>query len=149
MENATLEFGAVDPKTGDVPQWTTRPRTGQGRGSHEFPERRVCPSPPRPTRSAFKVRVTRRSSRVHFGERRRSVIDYYVMLVPGNPPGRWRPCFVPTGNRWPAPAYSTATLNQGLSLNDGVVSERAGDRGIITGADGTFPIPQDDGPFMF
>jgi beta-lactamase regulating signal transducer with metallopeptidase domain/uncharacterized GH25 family protein len=147
VERARVEFGAVDPKTGDVARWSSVPRnqTGILRGilNVNFPAEA----------DAYKIRLTAGGyapfiSRA-FRRDEKVVVDYDINLVPGRPSGPLATVLRPDGKPLAgARVYSTQRNEEGLNVVDGVVTSERGGRELLTGPDGTFPIPPYDDPFL-
>ena len=105
VENATVEYSAVDPVTGEPSSWTRMPELGSSTGVSmgnldiNFPV----------TADAYKFRVRSPGfqpfvSRT-FKREEKVVTGYDISLVPGTAKPREpsRPCFAPTANRSSAP----------------------------------------------
>jgi hypothetical protein len=150
VENAILDFGAVDPKTGEVPQWSSPPQLGFATGvmlgglnvnlpvlADAYKIRIQSPG-----YQTFVSRTFRREEKVVFG--------YEIMLVPGNPTGPAATVVRPDGKPLAgARVFSAHLKGGGLSLNDGVVDSRStGGRDQLTGPDGTFALPRFNEPWV-
>jgi beta-lactamase regulating signal transducer with metallopeptidase domain/protocatechuate 3,4-dioxygenase beta subunit/peroxiredoxin len=147
VESATVEFGAIDPKTGDVSSWSGLPRdqvgVHQGDLNADFPVEA----------ESYKLRVTADGylpfiSRV-FRRDETVVSNYDIKLVPGKTSGPTATVLRPDGKPLAGARVYSTQLNEGLNVGDGVVrSPRSSGREILTGPDGTFPIPTYNKPFL-
>ncbi len=149
VERARIEFGAVDPKTGEVPIWTGMPEIGAGVQVYEgylnvnFPVEA----------DSYRIRLTADGfapfiSRA-FGREEKVILDYSIKLVPGKAAGPVATALRPDGKPLAGARVYSTQLNEGLNVSDGAVNaRRGGGRELLTGADGTFPIPQHGGPFL-
>ena len=149
IEQATLEFGAVDTETGEVLKWVSPPRAGFRTGISLGELRIDLPI----KAESYKIRVQCPGYQTFvsraFRREEKAVIGYEVMLVPGKPKGPVATVLRPDGKPLAGARVYCATRGKNLILHDGVVvPERVRDRGIFTSAAGTFPIPQHEERFM-
>ncbi|MHB1560353.1 MAG: carboxypeptidase regulatory-like domain-containing protein [Isosphaeraceae bacterium] len=149
IDEAAVAVGAVDPKTGEVSAWTNGPELGveigvyQGRLDFNFPV----------TADAYRIRITADGfepfvSRV-FRREEKVVGDYDIKLVPGRARGPLATVVRPDGRPLAGARVHSARLNEIMNIADGVVtSQRGSGRELLTGADGTFSIPDHAEPFV-
>ena len=147
VEHARVEFGAIDARTGDVSSWSGPPRDAasvyRGYLSINFPVEA----------DAYKIRLTANGyapfvSRA-FRRDEKVVVDYDINLVQGRPSGALATVLRPDGKPLAGARVYSTQLNEGLNVQDGVVTSRGvGGRELLTAADGTFPIPAYDKPFL-
>lgn len=149
IDAAAVSVGAVDPKTGKVTAWTNGPDLGveigvyQGRLDFNFPV----------TADAYRIRLTADGfepfvSRV-FRREEKVVVDYDIKLVPGRAKGPLATVMRPDGRPLARARVYSTRLNQIMNINNGVVTSQNGSgREVLTGDDGTFPIPDRAEPFV-
>ena len=149
VDRATVEFGAIDPKTGDVSTWIGKPEVGFGIGVYQgnldvnFPVEA----------DSYKIRLTADGyapfiSRA-FRREEKVVLDFSIKLVPGKAAGPVATVLRPDGKPLAGARVYSTQLNEGLNVSDGVVNGRRGSgRELLTGPDGTFPTPQHGGQFL-
>ncbi len=143
VENATLQFGAVDPSTGEVSLWQNPPELGSSTGISMGYIRVNLPVAGEgykirvesPGYQTFVSRIFRRDEKV--------VSDYDVTLVPGMPAGRMATAVRADGKPLAGARVYTARRRSQLSLTDGRTdSQESGARDLVTTPDGTFALPQ-------
>lgn len=146
IEQARIEYGAIDPKTGEVAKWTGMPSVGsgvqvfQGDLDANFPVEA----------DAYRIRLTADGyapfvSRA-FRRDETVVNDYDIKLVPGRPSGALATVLRPDGKPLAGARVYSTQLNENLSVSDGVVNSRHGGRDLLTAPDGTFPLPTGPDP---
>jgi beta-lactamase regulating signal transducer with metallopeptidase domain len=152
VENATVDYGEVDPATGQASRWTGMPELGmstgifRGRLDINFPV----------TADAYQFRVQSPGflpfvSRT-FKREEKQVMDYDVALVPGTakPTAGLATAFgingIPLAG---ARVYEIQHLGN-ITIEDGVGNVWQGRkcREYRTGLDGSFSIPQSDEPWF-
>jgi beta-lactamase regulating signal transducer with metallopeptidase domain/protocatechuate 3,4-dioxygenase beta subunit/peroxiredoxin len=148
VENATLDYGAVDPKTGEVAQWTGPPRLGFSTGVAMGQLNLTLPV----TADGYKIRIQSPGyqtfiSRV-FRRDEKAVTNYEIMLTPGTAKGPMATVRRPDGKPLAGARVHSGQPGEGLSVDNGVVDGHEGGRDLLTGPDGSFPIPQLDRPFV-
>ncbi len=150
VENATLEFGAVDPKTSDVSQWNSPPQLGPATGVLMGGLNVNLPV----TADAYKIRIQSPGYQTFvsrtFRREEKVVLGYEIMLVRGNPTGPVATVLRPDGQPLAgARVFSAHLRGENLSLNDGMANGRdTGGRDQLTGPDGTFALPQFNEPWV-
>ncbi len=152
VENATVEYSAVDPVTGEPSSWTGMPELGSSTGVFlgnldiNFPV----------TADAYKLRVRSPGflpfvSRT-FKRAEKVVTGYDISLVPGSakPAGAVATVLRPNGK--PLVGATLLEIQYGGSVNiqDGVANVAQGRlcREDRTGPDGAFSIPQHNKPWL-
>ncbi len=141
VERAEVEFGAVDPATGDVPSWRSSDRIGWATFSQGYLNLKI------PVYAdAFKFRIIADGyqpfvSRT-FRRDEQVVTNYDVTLVPGSPGGPFATAIRPDGRPLVGARVYRARRNEHMNLNDGQVSGQASGRQGLTDAEGKFPIPE-------
>lgn len=148
VTRATVEYGAVDPKTGDVETWTGLPR-GK-RAIHDVYLRLDFPV----SADAYKVRITAEGyapfvSRA-FRRDERVVLNYDVTLAPAKlGDGPVATAFLPDGKPLAGARVYRGEINKQFGITDGKVSSSSErEREVRTGPTGAFPIPADDSRWM-
>ncbi len=144
---AAVAAGAIDPKTGEVTGWPGGPELGFGVGVFQGELHFNFPV----AADAYRIRVTADGyetfiSRV-FRRDEKVVVDYDIKLVPGRAKGPLATVVRPGRRPLAGARVYTSIRGSGLSITDGVVGPRGG-RGLLTGDDGTFPIPDHPDPFV-
>ncbi len=152
VDNATVEYSAIDPKSGAPLKWTNLPETGAGTGVYmgrldaNFPI----------TAEAYKLRLLSPGyqpflSRA-FRREEKVVLDYDIALVPGvgKPEGAVATVLRPDGKPLGGARVYIIQEYGSISLQDGVGNVRQGSksREDRTGPDGTFAIPPYDQPWF-
>ena len=148
VESATLEFGAVDPRTGEVLRWQSPPELGFDTGivmgeinvnlpvSAEGYKIRI----ESPGYQTFVSRVFRRDEKV--------VFKYDVTMIPGTAAGRMATVVGPNGKPLAAARVFTSRRRSNLSVADGrAVRQESDGRELVTAPDGTFALPQFNEPW--
>jgi AhpC/TSA family len=151
VENAALDFGAIDPQTGNVPRWTSPPRLGLSTGVLLGSLDVNLPV----TAEAYKIRIQSPGYQTFISRtirrEEKAVVDYDVALVPGTTKPAGAVATVLRSDGKPlagARVYSTPRA-EGFNVDDGVVRGRGGHgREDRTGPDGTFALPQIDRPWF-
>ena len=149
VERARIEFGAVDPKTGEISKWNDFPESGhlvqvnQGDLNVSVPVEA----------ESYKIRLIADGyapfiSRA-FRRDEKIVSDYDIKLAPGRPSGPVATVLRPDGKPLVGARVYSTRIREGLSIQDGVVNSRsAGGRELLTDANGTFPIPAYEQAFV-
>ncbi len=142
VDPAVFEYGAIDPKTGEVALWEKPPALGwtilhDGVLNANFPVSDQS--------DKYRFRITAEGyvpfvSRV-FDRSEKVVRDYHVKLVPGSPDGPRAVAIRPDGR----PLAGAVVLRIWADDGRGEREPRPDVRAISTGADGTFTIPQGAG----
>ncbi len=136
IKQAEVEYGAVDPQTGDVSTWIPKPQYGlvwfnSGWLSARFPV----------TADAYKIRITSEGYEpfVSRGFRRdETVVAHYdVALTPGQGPGPLATVVRPDGQ----PLAGARIFRVERQLNIGMETGADQPGQGVTGGDGTFTIP--------
>lgn len=146
VEKAEVEFGAIDPGTGDVSVWSrvgaSELTVDDGYLNTNFPVEA----------ESYKIRLTADGYEPFvsrpFRRGEKVVLDYDIKLVPGRASGPLATVLRPDGKPFVGARVLSAKLDENLNVNDGVASSRGGGRELVTGPDGTFPIPRYAGPFL-
>jgi len=139
VARAEIEFGAVDPKTGEVTTWQPAPSIGRTMISEGWLYADILLGA-----DAYKLRITGEGyepfvSRA-FRREEKAVLNYDVTLVPGRPAGPLATALRPDG-RPLGGARIVRSSRSRISLHDGQVNGEPGGRQAVTAADGTFAIP--------
>jgi beta-lactamase regulating signal transducer with metallopeptidase domain/protocatechuate 3,4-dioxygenase beta subunit len=142
VETAEIEYGAVDPASGEVSRWEKPPTIGWSRFTQGYLNARFAVQA-----DAYKIRITADGyqpfvSRA-FRRDERVVLNYDVTLVPGTPAGPLATAIRPDGRPLAGARIYRGRINENLSINDGQVTGRNLGRQAVTDADGRFAIPQD------
>lgn len=147
VERARVEFGVVDPATGEVSKWLPTPANSlmvyQGSLQAEVAAEA----------DAYKIRITAEGyepfdSRT-FRRDERVVRGYDVELVPGRAAGPLAMTVRPDGRPLAGARIVQARPNGDISLHDGRTGDEGNERRqATTAADGTFAIPQGDRPAL-
>jgi beta-lactamase regulating signal transducer with metallopeptidase domain/protocatechuate 3,4-dioxygenase beta subunit len=148
VDGVAIEYGAIDPKTSDVSRWSSMPREGVGVMVHDGQLNAHIPA----EAESYKIRLIADGyapfvSRA-FRRDEKVVVDYDVKLVPGRPSGALATVIRPDGKPLAGARVYSTQLHEGLHVNDGAVNSRRGGRVLLTDADGTFPIPTYEKPFL-
>jgi beta-lactamase regulating signal transducer with metallopeptidase domain len=151
VEAATVEYGAVEPKTGDVPKWTGLPTPGASGGVHQGRFNVDIPV----TAAGYRLRVVAEGyqpfvSRV-FRRDEAVIRGYDITLIPAGPGGTpVATALRPDGKPLVGARVYRGVLNEReLSLHDGAVQAGPDSgRELRTGPDGTFAIPPLAKPWM-
>ena len=149
VEWAKIEYGSIDPTTGEVPKWTAMPQEGigvvvyQGQLNANFPVEA----------DAYRIRLTADGYAPFvsgaFRRDEKVVSDYDIKLEPGRSSGPVATVLRPDGKPLAGARVYSTQRGEGLSFHDGLVNSRSGrGRELVTGPDGTFPIPTYDKPFL-
>jgi hypothetical protein len=149
VDNATLEFGAVDPTTGDLSRWKSLPRSGFGTGISFGSLSANLPV----AADAYKIRIQSPGYQTFvsrtFRREEKAVIDYDILLVPGRPNGPVVAVFRPDGKPLAGARVYSARRTDNLYLQDGHTDSQASSgRELLTSDDGTFAVPQFDEPWV-
>ncbi len=149
VENATLEFGAVDPKTGTVANWSSPPQLGSSTGISRGTLRVNLPV----TADSYKIRIQSPGYQTflsrEFRREEKTVLDYDVMLVPGVQKGPLATVHLPDGKPLAGARVYSASLDKTIDLDNGLLRGVGGNgREDRTGPDGTFVLPQSDRPWF-
>ena len=152
VENATVEYSAVDPVTGEPSNWTGMPELGASTGVFlgnldiNFPV----------TADAYKFRVRSPGfqpfvSRT-FKREEKVVTDYDISLAPGTakPAGAVATVLRPNGKPLAGARLLEIQYGGSVSIQDGVANVAQGRlcREDRTGPDGAFSIPQYNKPWL-
>ncbi|QDV35107.1 sigma-70 family RNA polymerase sigma factor [Tautonia plasticadhaerens] len=153
IERAEVEVGAVDPDTGEVGQWTTKPDrieyqwwVSDGRLNVNIPVEA----------ESYKIRITTPGYAPFVSRAFRSdevrVVDYAVSLQPPDEGGPVATVRFPDGEPLADARVLIARRDHGVSLRNGEADERYANinpgRPFRTGPDGSFPIPPADQPYV-
>ncbi|MFI5457976.1 MAG: carboxypeptidase regulatory-like domain-containing protein [Isosphaerales bacterium] len=150
VDNATVEYSAVDPKSGEPLKWTSLPELGYSTGVFQgdldinFPV----------TADAYKFRGRSPGFQTFvsrtFRREEKAVIDYDIALVPGTtkPAGAVATVLRPDGKPLAGARLLEIQSGGGLSIQDGVAAQGSNSREDRTGPDGTFAIPDYDKPWF-
>jgi hypothetical protein len=152
VDNATVEYSAVDPKSGEPVKWTSMPELGAGVGVYQghldvnFPI----------TAQEYKIRV--RSPGYHpfvsrtFRREEKGVLGYDIALVPGTAKPEGAVATVLRLDGKPLAGARLLELQQVgmLTIQQGVAHAAQGrySREDRTTTEGTFAIPQYDKPWL-
>jgi beta-lactamase regulating signal transducer with metallopeptidase domain len=152
IENATVEYGAVDPVTGEPPSWTGMPELGfstgvfQGNLDINFPV----------AADAFKFRVRSPGfqpfvSRT-FKREEKVVTGYDISLLPGTarPAGAVATVLRPNGKPLAGARLLEIQYGGSVNIQDGIANVAQGSlcREDRTGPDGVFSLPQYNKPWL-
>jgi beta-lactamase regulating signal transducer with metallopeptidase domain/protocatechuate 3,4-dioxygenase beta subunit len=151
IENAEVEYAAVDPKTGDVANWAAAPSAGSRVWVYQGDLNVNIPL----TADAYKIRLVAEGfepfvSRV-FRREETAVYDYDINLTPAKPgAGPVATALRPDGKPLVGARVYRGVLNENnLSLQDGGVrTGRDSGREVRTALDGSFPVPSLAKPWM-
>ena len=137
VERATIEYGAVNPATGDVATWQPQPELGwvwfaSGHLTARFPV----------AADAYKIRITAEGYQAFvsrtFRREEQVVRDYDVALTPGRSADQpFATAIRPDGRPLAGARIARGGRRRNLSLQDGNFGDASGE----TSADGTFAIP--------
>jgi beta-lactamase regulating signal transducer with metallopeptidase domain len=146
VENALVEYGAVDPATGEVAKWTNLEELGFGGGVYQGAFNANFPV----TSGAYKLRI--RSAGFHdfisrtFLREEKVVVGYDIALVPGTtaPVGRFATVLGSDGKPLAGARVVEVQAGGHLNLENGAPNLFQGRkvREDRTTADGKFAIPQ-------
>jgi beta-lactamase regulating signal transducer with metallopeptidase domain len=152
VENATVEYSAVDPVTGELSSWTRMPELGFSTGIYLGNLDLAFPV----TADAYKFRVRSPGfqpfvSRT-FKREEKVVADYDISLQPGTakPVGAVATVLRPNGKPLVGARLLEIQYGGSVSVEDGVPNVAQGRRcrEDRTGADGVFSIPQYKEPWL-
>jgi beta-lactamase regulating signal transducer with metallopeptidase domain len=150
VDNAVLEYSAVDPATGESSKWTSPPQIGFGTGIFQGNLDANFPV----TASAYKIRVHAAGfndfvSRV-FRREEKLILGYDIALVPGTtaPAGAVATVVGPDGQPLAGARVLEVQAGGQLNLENGAPNliQANHTREDRTSPEGKFPIPRYDGP---
>jgi hypothetical protein len=159
IDNALVEYSAVDPKTDESSKWTNLPEVGFGAGTGVYQGNLAANFPV--TESAYKIRVHSPGYRTFisrtFRREEKVVVGYDIALVPGTdvPAGAVATIQGPIAtvrgpDGKPLAGARVVEVQAGghLNLENGVPNlfQARKVREDRTGPDGKFPIPEENGP---
>jgi beta-lactamase regulating signal transducer with metallopeptidase domain/uncharacterized GH25 family protein len=152
VDNATVDYSAIDPKSGEPVKWTNLPELGFGVGVYQGDLNVNFPI----TDDAYQIRVRSPGyqdfvSRT-FRREEKAVIGYDIALLPGTTQlaGAVATVLRPDGKPLAGARLLEIQYGGSLSVEDGVanVSQGSKSREGRTGPDGRFAIPQYDKPWF-
>ncbi len=145
VDRASVEYGIVDPKTGEPATWTTMSHAGfsgmvyQGELHVNLPV----------AADLFKIRVQSPGFQTFvsraFRRDERTILDYNISLVPGIAAGPRGKVIRPDGKPLVGARVYSTQLNEGFNISDNGINVRGMNgkgRDEVTSADGSFSIPQ-------
>ena len=141
IDRADVDFGAIDPASGEVKTWQSPTGAGnimvhQGYLNVTIPVQA----------DAYKIRITadgyQPSISRAFLSNAKVIRNYDVSLVPGVPGGPTATAIRPDGRPLAGARVFRGRRNENISVHDGQVNGTNSGRPALTGADGQFAIPE-------
>ncbi len=147
IEGAEVEYGAVDPKTGEVAIWRKRPAKSWVWYNQGWLTVRFAPEA-----EAYKIRILTPGyppfvSRA-FGKEEKVVTHYDITMTRGSAGLPTATAIRPDGRPLAGAKVYWAGWNEDLRVEDGEVSPGIKGTALTTAADGSFPIPQGSEPTL-